>query len=56
GISIQCPETSANPLGSIPADGSILKQPLMSSPAEDTPSDGLLSDGNLQLTHSLLTQ
>ncbi|GJX45558.1 putative reverse transcriptase domain-containing protein [Tanacetum coccineum] len=51
GISIQCPEASASPLRSIPADGLILKQPLMSLPAEDTSSDGLLFDGNLQLTH-----
>ncbi|GKA87496.1 hypothetical protein Tco_0809260 [Tanacetum coccineum] len=53
GFFIQCPETSASPLRSIPADGSILKQPLMSQPAEDTSSDGLLSDGILQLTHSV---
>ncbi|GJU43593.1 reverse transcriptase domain-containing protein [Tanacetum coccineum] len=52
-ISIQCPEASASPLRSIPAEGSILKQPLMSQPAEDTSSDGLLTDGNLQLTHSM---
>ncbi|GJU69148.1 hypothetical protein Tco_1255407 [Tanacetum coccineum] len=53
GISIQCPEASASPLRSIPAEGSILKQPLMSQPIEDTSSDGLLTDGNLQLTHSV---
>ncbi|GJU69146.1 hypothetical protein Tco_1255405 [Tanacetum coccineum] len=53
GISIQCPEASASPLRSIPAEGLILKQPLMSQPAEDTSSDGLLTDGNLQLTYSV---
>ncbi|GKD35388.1 hypothetical protein Tco_1250897 [Tanacetum coccineum] len=53
GISIQCPEASASPLRSIPAEGLILKQPMMSQPTEDTSSDGLLSDGNLQLTHSV---
>ncbi|GJV94805.1 hypothetical protein Tco_1546382 [Tanacetum coccineum] len=49
----RCPEASASPLRSIPADGLILKQPLMSQPAEDTSSDELLSDGILQLTHSV---